>query len=642
LIEPKNPYYDERYLASTNSALSSPLRSCRGASHLKIVQLDIEGFRGIRKGTVRLDDFSVLIGANNCGKTTVIEALALLLGRDQLIRSLTEHDFFGSDPQPADRIRIIATITGLEPNEPSHHPDWFRMGRGVEKWLDPLTGELHPEKRAKSDKISCQIALCARFDRASLEVETVRYFFDHDGQGDPFDDDVAITTLPASLIRELGFFLVPASRTWDRMISFGSELFRRTVAYVGGKPAEAVLEERNRLRNPATPLEQDDKLKGLVDSVNKDLKRLFGRDAALKLRITSTDSEGVLQSVIPHFTELNGPILPSRRHGTGLISLQTLVLLMRFGRLRKASGENFIMAIEEPELHVPPAPQRKLLHLIQQMATQTVVTTHSPTVAAVPDPHQILLLVNNGGELSAKPLVSAPLDRAVTNVRRALFLVDRIATVSAIMHPAIIIPEGKTDASWLRLLARVADLTERDGEQDCAVFTHEVGIIPTKDARVKDTHADLVGVHPEVTCLVDGDATGHLYIAELTAAPRPCARVVNWPRGWAMEQVVTWICSADPSVLADPELAALGVPTNIAELVAFLQHANRKSDEVVHTRVADAIAFNTDCSVRARHLLSVLAAIATGRDVPAGAATRRAHTNGKTIVWTFNDAFPGI
>jgi NAD(P)-dependent dehydrogenase (short-subunit alcohol dehydrogenase family) len=45
--------------------------------------------------------------------------LALLLGRDRLVRNLTEHDFFGSNPQPEDCITIIATITDFVPNDRS-------------------------------------------------------------------------------------------------------------------------------------------------------------------------------------------------------------------------------------------------------------------------------------------------------------------------------------------------------------------------------------------------------------------------------------------------------------------------------------------------------------------------------------------
>ena len=162
------------------------------------------------------------------------------------------------------------------------------------------------------------MAFCARFDHASLEVESIRYFLDDVAQDDPFGDDANITQILLTLIKELGFFLVPASRTWDRMISFGSELFHRAVTYVGGKPAEAVIEERDRLRIPAAPVEADEKMKPLIDEVNGDIVSLFGRKTELKLRLTCTDSDGVLEAMIPHFSEGDQIPLPSRRHGSGL------------------------------------------------------------------------------------------------------------------------------------------------------------------------------------------------------------------------------------------------------------------------------------------------------------------------------------
>ncbi|HEX8472167.1 MAG TPA: AAA family ATPase, partial [Brevundimonas sp.] len=77
---------------------------------MKIAALTIENFRGIRQARVRFGTHTVFVGPNNCGKTTIIEALALLLGRDRMVRTLTEHDFYGSNPQPADRIKLVVTI----------------------------------------------------------------------------------------------------------------------------------------------------------------------------------------------------------------------------------------------------------------------------------------------------------------------------------------------------------------------------------------------------------------------------------------------------------------------------------------------------------------------------------------------------
>jgi len=609
---------------------------------MKIVRLDIDGFRGIQNGKVLFGDFTILIGANNSGKTTVVEALALLLGRERLVRHLTEHDFFGSDPVPATRIKIVATISGFAPNDPAHHHDWFRQGRGVEKWFDPATGDLHPAATAQATDLACQIAFGACFDHTTLEAETVRYFYDAAHDDDPFADDSPVVPLPIGLIKELGLFLVPANRTWDRMMSFGSDLFRKTVAYVGGNPAEAVLAERNRLRNPDQPLEEDEKLAALVGEVNDDLKTLFGREIDLSLRLTTTDSEGVLDAVMPHFQEPGRPPLPGRRHGNGIISLQTLVLLMRFGSLRKARGDNFIMLIEEPELHVPPPQQRKLLHYLKKMATQTIITSHSPTVSTVADPHQLVLMVNRTGALSANPLLKSPIDQNATAVRRSLFLTERAATVSAVMHPAVLVPEGKFDASWLRLFGRIADLTELPVDPQGATFTHEVGVIPTKDARIDETYRDLAMVHPAITCLVDGDGAGNNYKVALSGGASPCPRVIQWPNGWTIEDVVAWVCAADATVIAHADLVPYALPANIGDLAAYLKSDAAKRDEILHGTLADAIVGKAACSRRARHVLSVLAAIATGKPPTANSAAPLGHANGVTIQWTFNNAFPGI
>ena len=62
-------------------------------SHLKLIRLEIQGFRKFRNPWV-LDlrspageplDYLVLAGPNGCGKTTVLEAILLALGREELI-----------------------------------------------------------------------------------------------------------------------------------------------------------------------------------------------------------------------------------------------------------------------------------------------------------------------------------------------------------------------------------------------------------------------------------------------------------------------------------------------------------------------------------------------------------------------------
>src|SRR5260370_37159837 len=191
-----------------------------------IHRLQIESFRGIKSAQVEFGERqSILIGSNGAGKSTVLEALALLFGRDKLVRGLTEHDFHGSDPVAADRIRLIATITGFSSNVVADHGQWFSERRAVPKWIGN-TGRLFSQPQSDQDALSLQIGFCARFDRSDLAVETVRYYHDDDSGLDPFDEEMA-QTVSILLLTELGFFLIPAHRTWDRMVSFNSGLFIR-------------------------------------------------------------------------------------------------------------------------------------------------------------------------------------------------------------------------------------------------------------------------------------------------------------------------------------------------------------------------------------------------------------------------------
>jgi hypothetical protein len=579
---------------------------------MQIADLRIENFRGIRAGHIRFGPHTVFIGPNNCGKTTVIEALALLFGRDRMVRTLTEHDFFGGDPQPADRIRLVATIVGFDGDEPADHTDWFRDDRGVIKWWNPATGAVSAMRDDPAWRLACQIGFCARFDRPSLEVETARYFHDDDAMVDVFVDEVW-TAVPARLIRDVGFFLVPASRTWDRVVSFGSELFRRVVASGAGQPAESVLSERDRLRAPQQPLEADPHLEPIIAQLNTELAGFFRTQPKLHLRVTATDSDGLLEAVVPHYAQAGAALgLPARRHGSGLISLQHLLLLLQFGRQRAEAHEGFWMALEEPELHVPPPLQRRLVHRIQALSTQTFVSTHSPMVAAISDPRAVAVLRNEGGALSSVPLLAAALPAATPNGVRKLFQLNRVDTIAAIMHDVVLVPEGRTDYDWLKLLVRAVDLRQGWAAADESRFGSYVGVVPTHDAAVEATTAALFRLHPRVTSLVDGDGPGVGYAQALAAAAARPAVILRWPDGWTLEDVVGWILEADEAAaIAALAQSVAPPPATIVALVARLKSEDRathglKQDQIAYEAVADVIGSTDACCLRARELLNAM------------------------------------
>jgi energy-coupling factor transporter ATP-binding protein EcfA2 len=580
---------------------------------VKVALLSIENFRGIRSGKVQFRDHTVLVGPNNSGKTTIIEALALILGRDRLVRDLTEHDFFGSNAEAADRIRIIATVTGFQSDDFTALPDWFRDGRGVPVWFDSQAADVVPEKTRENQTLACQIAFAARFDRESLEVETARYFYDSDL--DVFAEESFIS-VPAKLIREIGLFLIPASRSWDRMLSFGSELFRRVIRSTSGLPAETIIAERDRLRNPVNRLEDDARLKPIIDKVNAEIVSLLGVQSPLRLRLTGTDSDSVLESVIPHFVTATRETVPSKRQGSGLLSLQSLFLLLHFGQKRIEDGESFCMALEEPELHLPPAIQRRVLSRLRSLSTQTIISTHSPLVAAFCDATSLLMVRNETGTLTATPMLEHPLEQEATNTIRKLFQINRIETVSAMMNEFVLVPEGKFDFDWLNVLMRAVELDQRSVET--CLFGVRVGLIPTNEAKMKETCEALSKPHPQVSGLVDGDGDGDRYASELRNTNVGARRILRWPDGWTIEDVIGWILEADETEVMHRINRDLDVaPGDRATLLARLKSKDRaqhglKGDLVAYEIVANALADRPLCVARTRTMLNAIAQACAG------------------------------
>lgn len=576
---------------------------------MRIANLRIDNFRGVRSGFVKFGKHPVLVGDNNTGKTTLIEALTLVLGRDRLIRELTEHDFFGSNPQAADRIKVVATITDFAGDDQEQSSHWFRDGRAVVKWLNVDTGQVHPTRNDPAWKLCCQLGVQARFDQESLAVETVRYFHDHDEPIDPFADE-APAPVPSKLIQELSFYLVRASRTWDKVFSWGNELFKRTVVAAAAQPVDSLLAERDRLRTPAQPIDADPGIQPLIQNLNNELALSFPNAPKVQLRLTSTDSRSVMEAVSAHFAGTDGFSIPAARQGSGLVSMQGLLLLLELGRARTASGGEFLMALEEPELHLPPSAQQQLVQRVQALSTQTFITTHSPLVASMADPTSVLILKKHDGVLSAEPFLASPLTATAPNWKRKFFQHSRIDVLSALMHPVVLVPEGRADFQLIRSILRPLMMTEGWIDSMVRPFGIEVGVVPTEEANVIETHRLMRRLHKRVCCLVDGDAAGLDYVEKLQNETSPPSAVIRWNDGAMIEDIVGWILNADePTVVGK----LVEIPQqHLASGQAIVEYLKtKKMDIIAYESLGEAIATTPACRERAADLLSGLACACT-------------------------------
>jgi hypothetical protein len=372
-----------------------------------------------------------------------------------------------------------------------------------------------------------------------------------------------------------------------------------------------------------------------VTAINEELAHLMSASPKLHLRLTSTDSDGVLRAVVPHFQEGDGPTIPSSRQGSGLASLQSLLLLMQFGAARKARSECFILAVEEPELHVPPAQQKRLVNRLNAVCNQTIMTTHSPIVASMFPPSDVLFLRNHNGAMKCTALSTGT--APPTNHEQHLFYGWRDRLVAALMHEYVLVPEGVSDLAWLEALQSGIELRQQwtTAGEDSLRFGNFVGIAPTADAKVVETFRVASQVHDGVVCLVDGDPAGHDYITTLGQLSVPPRVVLVWPDGWRIEEMIGWLASGDSAAILPLLNASLGTSlTDVAELPPYL--LTQRSNSPTHQKVAEILSGNSSCRGRIGELLNDVADVA--RQAP-GSRKRFAYwpekSAAQTQVWRF-------
>ena len=587
---------------------------------MKVLALSIRGFRGVQEADLRFGRRDVLVGPNGAGKSTIIDALSLVFGRTRLVRELTEHDFYGSRPEATSRIRIVATLAGFDGDDPERNDNWFREGRAVPKWWDSSTGQIEPEPGGHAETLCAQVAFAARFDLEELVVEPIRYFHDDDDVEDPFLDD-AVQPIPIRLFDDIGYYVLPARRTWEAAASFASELFRKAVATVGGIPAQTILQERDRLRAPAAPLEGTAGLLPLVERINRQLAELLPVAPRFQLRLTATDSESLLRALVPHYAGSDGVSLPVGRHGMGLLSLQSFILLLELGRERVRMGKPFLFAMEEPELHIPPGMQRRLISQAVRIAEQTICTTHSPRVAAYYPATSVQILDRNPTRLAATPMLAAPLDGSATNARRKLFLDDRARLVEALMHHSVLIPEGRSEYEWFRLLSDVletGDIALADDDTDTPAFGTVIGVVPTQDGAVAEVYDAVRPLRRGLFPLVDGDDAGAEKVKEIHRLHPPPERILRWRDGWKMENVIGWILKGDDgAALAKLQQRLDHEFESIDGLVGLFNKGagsgRLKTNYLAYEEVASVIGSLPGCRTRAALLFNAVTLATLGR-----------------------------
>jgi putative ATP-dependent endonuclease of OLD family len=338
-------------------------------------QLEIRNFRGIEELVLNLDDVCVLIGENNAGKSSVLDALRLCLTRSLTRKGnvFEEYDYHLSngitDPSKAAPIEIILRFCEKKEDE----------------WPDDISQQLADAEQVDADGIrSVTLRVKSGFDSAMGDYSTEYDFLDLAGNAlikarNPrtiISLQQLVPTFYLASMRDAAQEFRARSTFWGpfvRSIEL-EDKDREELETALGALNQKVLEKHTAFEIVKERLEQTAKLLPL------------GEGEPVSIEALPSKIFDILSRTQVNLASTTGARIPIVRHGNGTQSLAVICLFDAFlqSQLGEGYGEHAepLLALEEPEAHLHPSAIKAVAEMLVKLPGQKLISTHSGELLA--------------------------------------------------------------------------------------------------------------------------------------------------------------------------------------------------------------------------------------------------------------------
>lgn len=489
-------------------------------STMRIRRLTIERFRGLEHLQFHPGPRTLIVGPNNASKSTVLEALDLLLhpGLGRPRPAPEEVDYFRRDP--SNGFEIEAVLGDLT------NPFLAEVHQHLEGWRDA-----EPEVVAEPEVEGVEPVVRVRV-RGTADFDLLHEFAKPESEGARFN--------PA-LRGRVGWVFDGRTRDPGRQLSFyQGGLLDRLFADADLDPAIEAL--RTVLRDGAGAINADEAVDTVLGALSEDLASLglLEQGEAAAFEAGAVSRRALMQTLRLALPADDVPI-PLARQGRGA---QRLVLVAVLLRLAGATGLVPIVGFEEPEEALEPLRQGQLSDMLSEMAGgggQVFVVTHSPDIARCFGIEDFLLLQERAAGGGSRHLLRA-LSPAV---RQAYERRLDGAVVRGLFCRVPVLVEGPGDRAvfetFWRELARAGDVLP----------SFKVGLDVLNSEGVTNMPmlaAVLNEAGKAVVAWVDQDTEAALREVERLRGEGHCAALVLHdpaPGRKNLEQALAWGCSLD-------------------------------------------------------------------------------------------------
>lgn len=434
---------------------------------MRVRRLTIENFRGVRSGQVDFRGHTLLVGGNNIGKSTVCEALDLVLGPERLFRRpvIDEHDFYkgkylSADNKPVEII-IRALLTDLSEEAERRFHRHLRRWNDIDGQFVDESGDGPEAADAVGTVWTLPVVFIGRYE-ADEDDFIGNTFFDHPidemDEEEPAEQQLGggRKIFGREQKRLCGFIFLRTLRTGSRALSLQRGSLLDTVLRLGGSGLTEMWEKTLAgLRGLDPAIGEIEQLKTIRDEIRKRLARfvnLSADDDATGFFASDLTRDHLRDVVRLFLAAQPAPYqVPFQKLGTGSINLLVFALLTFIADLK--GNRSVIFAMEEPEIALPPHTQRRVIRFILSEMGQAIVTSHSPYIIEQFEPTQIVVLDRNSDAVLSSRTVELG-DIKLKKYRR-----ERRQMAEAILSRAVIVVEGATEVALFPVASEVMEST---------------------------------------------------------------------------------------------------------------------------------------------------------------------------------------
>ncbi len=444
-------------------------------------RVEIVGFRGINRLSLMLEQNNVLIGENAWGKSSLLDALTLLLSPEFELYHFVRDDFWFPPGDVQGREHHLHIILTFRESEPGHHrvrrfrplsDSWVPCDDGYQRIFYRLEGELADDG----------------------SVMTLRSFIDGKGEALELED---IDELVRHLVR-----LMPVLRLRDAR--FMRRIHNDSVPH--SPQIEITARQLDYLSRELVSHPQnltDGQIRQGLSAMVQLLEHYFAEQSSVQsrnrlMRRHSHDEQRSWRylDIINRMIDKPG----GRSHRVILLGLFS-TLLQAKGTVRLDRDARPLLLIEDPETRLHPIMLSVAWHLLNLLPLQRVTTTNSGELLSLTPVEHVCRLVRESSRVSAWRL--GPGGMNAEDSRRIAFHI-RFNRASSLFARCWLLVEGETETWVINELARQCG-HHFDAEGVKVIEFAQSGLKPLiKFAR-------RMGIQWHV--LVDGDEAGKKYAA---------------------------------------------------------------------------------------------------------------------------------